>query len=39
MQRLIHTLLNSQKLDSAIEQEHFTSCEKVMNCIKIGIKA
>lgn len=39
MQWLIHMLLNSQKLDSAMEQEHFASCEKVMNCINIGIKA
>lgn len=39
MQWLIHILLNPQKIDSAVEQEHFASCEKVMNCINIGIKA
>lgn len=40
MQWLIYILLNPHaQLDSAMEQEHFASCEKVMNCINIGIKA
>lgn len=38
-QWLMHMLLRSQKPGSAMEQEHFASCEKVMNCINIGFKA